>query len=102
MLESDMVISADGQTLHELARVGVPTVGVCIADNQLESIKEWDRIGFLEYAGLYNKNDIITKINRLLKNIGNIKIRKLKSKIGRKFVNGKGSSRIIDRTINNK
>jgi hypothetical protein len=61
-----------------------------------------DRIGFLEYAGLYNKNDIIIKINRLLKNVENIKIRKLKSKIGRKFVNGKGSSRIIDRIINNK
>jgi spore coat polysaccharide biosynthesis predicted glycosyltransferase SpsG len=50
MLESDMAISAGGQTLYELARVGVPTVGVCIADNQLGSIKEWEKSSFLEYA----------------------------------------------------
>ena len=95
MLESDIAISAGGQTLYELARIGVPTIGVCVANNQLENIKEWDRIGFLEYAGLYNKNNIIVNIDELLKNLGNIKIRKLKSKIGRKFVDGKGSIRII-------
>lgn len=96
MLESDITISAGGQTLYELARVGVPTIGICVADNQLESIKEWGKIGFLEYAGLYNKNNIATKMNRLLKNVENIKIRKLKSKVGKKFVDGKGSLNIIE------
>ncbi len=96
MLESDITISAGGQTLYELARVGVPTIGICVADNQLESIKEWGKIGFLEYAGLYNKNNITTKINRLLKNIENIEIRKLKSKVGKKFVDGKGGLNIIE------
>jgi len=95
MLESDMAISAGGQTLYELARVGIPTVGVCIADNQLGSIKEWEKSGFLEYAGLYNKDNIIKEINKLLKNLESIKIRESKSKIGREFVDGKGSIRII-------
>lgn len=95
MLESDIDISAGGQTLHELARIGVPTIGVCVADNQLESIKKWDKIGFLEYAGLYNEDNIITEINKLLKNLESIKIRESKSKIGRKFIDGKGSIRII-------
>lgn len=95
MLESDIAISAGGQTLYELARVGVPTIGICVAENQLENMKEWEKTGFLEYIGWYNKNNIIEKIDKLLKNLGNIKIRKSKSKIGRKFVNGKGSIRII-------
>lgn len=102
MLESDIAISAGGQTLYELARIGVPIIGICVADNQLESVKEWDNIGFLEYAGLYYRNNIITKIDKLLKILENIKIRKSKYKIGRKFVDGKGSLRIINRIINNK
>lgn len=95
MLESDIAISAGGQTLCELARVGVPTIGICVTDNQLGIIKEWGKTGFLEYAGLYNKNNIIVKIDKLLKNLENIKIRKDKSKIGRKFVDGTGAKRIV-------
>jgi len=102
MLESDIAISAGGQTLYELARVGVPTIGVCVADNQLGIIKEWGEIGFLEYAGWYNKNSIITSIDKLLKHLENIEIRKSKSKAGRKFVNGKGSLNIVEILIEEK
>ncbi len=102
MLESDIAISAGGQTLYELARAGVPTIGICVADNQLGNIKEWKKIGFLEYTGLYNENNIIADIDKLLKNLESIKIRESKSKIGRKFIDGKGSLRITDGIINNK
>ncbi|HIE58998.1 MAG TPA: UDP-2,4-diacetamido-2,4,6-trideoxy-beta-L-altropyranose hydrolase, partial [Hydrogenothermaceae bacterium] len=34
MLKSDIAISAGGQTLYELARVGVPTIAIAVADNQ--------------------------------------------------------------------
>ncbi len=94
MLGSDIAISAGGQTLYELARIGVPTIGICVTDNQSGIIKEWGKTGFLEYTGWYNKNNNITKINKLLKNLKNNKIRKFKSKIGRKFVDGKGAKRI--------
>jgi hypothetical protein len=57
---------------------------------------------FLEYAGLYNEDNTITKIDKLLKNLENIKLRENKSKIGRKFVDGMGGLRIINRIINNK
>jgi len=95
MLESDIAISAGGQTLNELASVGVPTIGICIAENQLGNIKGWEKVGFLEYAGLYNENNIIADIDKLLKNLESMKIRESKSKIGRKFIDGKGSIRII-------
>ena len=39
MFESDIAISACGQTLNELASVGVPTIGVCTAGNQLGNVK---------------------------------------------------------------
>jgi len=95
MLESDIAISAGGQTLYELARIGVPTIGVCVAENQLGSIREWKKTGFLEYVGLYNENNIITRLDRSLKQLEDIKLRKAISRIGRKIVDGKGSLRIV-------
>jgi len=95
MLESDIVISACGQTLNELARVGVPTIGVCIAENQMGSIKGWEKVGFLEYTGWYNNSNILEKIKNSIKYLENEEVRKNKYKITRKFIDGKGSSRII-------
>lgn len=100
MLESDIAISAGGQTLYELARIGVPTVGVCVTENQLGSIREWDKTGFLENAGWYNENNIIKRVDRFLKHLENIKLRETKSKIGKKFVDGKGIKRLRKKFIN--
>ena len=99
MLESDIAISAGGQTLYELARVGVPTVGICVAENQLRNVKGWERIGFLEYVGWYNKNDVLEKIKDAVEYLKNVKTRESKSKIAKKFIDGKGSLRIVDKVI---
>ena len=95
MLESDIAISAGGQTLYELARVGVPTVGICVAENQLRNVKGWERIGFLEYVGWYVENNFMQKIYNLIRYLEDVNVRKSKSKIGRKFIDGKGSMRIV-------
>ncbi len=99
MLESDIAISACGQTLNELASVGVPTIGVCIAENQLGNIKGWEKIGFLEYAGWYSKGNILEKIRNSIKYLEDVKARKNKSKKTREFIDGKGSFRIVDKVI---
>ncbi len=100
MLNSDIAISAGGQTLYELARVGVPTIGICVADNQLGNIKEWGKLGFLEYAGHYGEKNIIKKIDNILKNFKDINLRKIKYKISKRYINGKSSLRIITKIQN--
>ena len=95
MLESDVAISAGGQTLYELARVGVPTIGICVADNQKRSIKGWKRVGFLEYVGWYNVNNILEKIKNSIKYLEDVKERKNKSKVGREYIDRQSSIRII-------
>jgi len=99
MLESDIAISACGQTLNELASVGVPIIGVCIAENQLGNIKGWEKIGFLEYAGWYSKGNILEKIKNMIEHLKNSKERKNKFKIARKFIDGKGSLRISSKLL---
>jgi UDP-2,4-diacetamido-2,4,6-trideoxy-beta-L-altropyranose hydrolase len=95
MLESDIAISASGQTLYELARVGVPTIGICMAENQLRNIKGLEKTGFLEYVGWYNKDNLMGRVNDSIKYLENAKARKTKSKIGKKCIDGKGVKRIV-------
>jgi spore coat polysaccharide biosynthesis predicted glycosyltransferase SpsG len=79
--------------------VGLPTIGVCIAKNQLNNIIEWENIDFLEYVGWYNEKNIIKNIDKLLENMKDMEIRESKSKAGRKIVDGKSSLNLIDKII---
>ncbi|UCD55158.1 MAG: UDP-2,4-diacetamido-2,4,6-trideoxy-beta-L-altropyranose hydrolase [Candidatus Omnitrophota bacterium] len=94
MLESDIAVSAGGQTLYELARIGVPVVGVAAAENQLKNLYGWKRAGFLEYAGKHNDKDIFENISHAFGNILPYLERLKRSKIGRDTIDGKGAARL--------
>lgn len=96
MLESDIAISAAGQTLYELARIGSPTIAVFIAKNQLYNVKGWAKRGFIDYVEFNKDKNILIKIVRLFENMKSFEIRNRKSKIGNKFIDGKGSLRILN------
>ena len=84
---SDIAISACGQTLYELAKIGTPTIGVCVADNQQNNIKGWKSIGFLEYAGWYNDKSILNNILNLIEKMNCKKVRKEKLLISKSIFN---------------
>jgi len=96
MLESDVAITSCGQTLYELARTGVPAIGIGIAKNQLQNIKGWRKCGFLEYAGWYNDRHIEQNIKHCLKYLEDKKIRMHKAGIGGEMIDGRGHTRIIN------
>ena len=102
MLLSDISISAGGQTLYEMARIGLPVVGVATAKNQLHNINSWKKIGFLEYAGVHNDKKIIKKIFKAINKILPFYERKKRSKIGRKYLDGKGAKRACSFLLNQK
>jgi len=84
MLGSDIAISGGGQTLNELARVGVPTVGISIAKNQLQNIETWEKTGFVKGFD----DDVIGQLRGQ-------DIRKKMSMIGRNIIDGQGAKRIV-------
>ena len=96
MLESDIAISAGGQTLYELARVGVPTIAVTVADNQLNSIRGWEKVGFIEYAGVWDSSSIFRDIDRILHKMINRTLRKERMQKGMSLIDGKGCFRVVD------
>ena len=96
MEESDLAVSAGGQTLYELARIGVPAIGVCVAENQRMNLEAWHKTGFLEYIGRHNDKDLMEKLKNSMKRLEDADVRKNKSGIGRKSIDGKGSFRTVD------
>jgi UDP-2,4-diacetamido-2,4,6-trideoxy-beta-L-altropyranose hydrolase len=95
MLDADIAISAGGQTLFELARIGVPTIAIQIVDNQRLNIKGLTKAGFTEYAG-NNIHIALKNLDKLMVKLANKKIRKKKSDIGRNLIDGYGSVRITN------
>lgn len=96
MLDSDIAISAGGQTLYELARIGTPTICICIADNQLNNIRGWQKAGFIEYAGWRNDARLLRKVYKALNTIYSFGERVKRSDAGRRMIDGRGVHRIVD------
>jgi UDP-2,4-diacetamido-2,4,6-trideoxy-beta-L-altropyranose hydrolase len=99
MMGSDIAISGGGQTLYELARVGVPTVAIATADNQMSNIEGLRSERFIEYAGRWDAANIADNIKTLFKKMEDANIRKKKRDIGRGLIDGKGALRVADHIL---
>ena len=94
MFESDVAISSGGVTLYELARVGVPTISIAVADNQLNNVKRLAEKGFIEYAGWMEDKNLLDHLLEKLELLKNKDLRKEKAKIGKTMVDGSGAVKI--------
>jgi len=101
MLKADLTISAGGQTLYELARLGVPTIAIGVAPNQINNVNYWQKTKFIDYAGFWNDNNCLKNILEYLKTLENMDLRKEKSNIGRNCVDGLGAMRIAKYSLQN-
>ncbi|MBL7085876.1 MAG: UDP-2,4-diacetamido-2,4,6-trideoxy-beta-L-altropyranose hydrolase [Candidatus Cloacimonetes bacterium] len=100
MLESDIAISAAGQTTYELARIGTPSIVISIAKNQIDNVKGWLKSEFIEYAGWWENESIINKIKNCLEKITSFNTREEKKLKGEFYIDGKGSIKIVSKIIN--
>ena len=93
MLQSDLAVSAGGQTLFELARVGVPTVAFEVAKNQRNNLKGFSKLGFIDGFLLWSESwqeQLLEKIENLFPKERREKI----SQRGRSLIDGKGALRV--------
>lgn len=100
MLESDVAISAGGQTLYELARVGLPTIAISVAHNQTHNVENWQKVGFIEFAGHWKDNNLFNNVLDKLELLKDEKIRLEKGNIGKVSVDGKGALKIAKYSLN--
>ncbi|MDD5491132.1 MAG: hypothetical protein PHV60_00425 [bacterium] len=97
ILSSDLAITAGGQTLYELAYCGVPAIGICLAENQLGSLVEWQKLGFIKYIGWLQDKTLGEKLVKAFFDLVPVTGRKSMAKIGRGLVDGQGVERILAR-----
>lgn len=100
MASSDLSISSSGQTLYELACLGVPTIAIGIIDNQKNNIKNWINQGFIEYVGCWNDENLLENILDRIELLKDKNIRYDKRLLGVRAVNGKGSLKIVKSILN--
>ena len=81
-------------TLYELALIGVPTIAIAIADNQLKNVFELNKKGLINYIGFYDDENIFENLLKailLLKYENRLKI----SKLLQNQIDGKGVTRLV-------
>lgn len=96
MKKCDMAIAGCGSTLYELARLGIPTIGIVIADNQEKLGALLSERGVIKCLGWYNKLEESTFCSLIKDLAENQPLRKNMSEKALKLVDGKGVSRIIE------
>lgn len=94
MLASDLTISACGQTLHELAWLGVPTVGICFGDDQILNMKEYVAGRFLSEELYWNAPDFKDRFTLLMAALFSYESRKQRSVISKGILRSVGLQNI--------
>lgn len=96
MLYCDLGITGGGQTTYESARAGLPSIGICMARNQVMNLESLEESGFLLCAGWFNEDSIFDNIKEHLQLLSSAGERKERSKTGKKLIDGQGAKRIAD------
>lgn len=95
MAGADAAVGAGGQTLYELAAMGLPPVVVRIVDNQTDDIREFTAAGFARFAGDWDAPDLPERIAAGLEALHPAAARRRSAERGRELVDGRGAQRLV-------
>ncbi|NQU72583.1 MAG: hypothetical protein HQ514_18690 [Rhodospirillales bacterium] len=95
--QADIAISAGGQTLFELARCGVATVGFALAHNQLANLQALDRMGAIRTIGMPDGDNWLEELETELGQlIDDAQMRENLSSTCSRIIDGLGATRIAN------
>lgn len=75
MHHADIVISACGQTLHELVALQTPAIGICIDHDQVPNQEYYTNAGFLQHKNSWDDSDLKVKLISQLNNLSAYQLR---------------------------
>ena len=97
--DTDLAICSGGQTLMELARIGVPAVVIQLAKNQSVNISGWEEEGFIDVVGWFNQNNLNNKIILKVESLKDYQKRHSMSIKGSSVIDGQGCLRVATSLI---
>jgi UDP-2,4-diacetamido-2,4,6-trideoxy-beta-L-altropyranose hydrolase len=98
--KSDIIITSGGQTLYEMACVGIPGIILSETKYDRDDINAWKKKGSIIYAGKWNDKNINNRILASLEKIKSKKIRQSLSNKGKSIIDGKGAIRLANKIKN--
>ena len=96
MQKADLVISACGQTLHELASLAKPTIGICIDFDQILNQEFYYKRGFLKSLISWDDKDFSQKIKDNISYFSISENRKKIKQISNSIINVDGVKKIVE------
>jgi len=93
MSSVDIAVCAGGQTLYELARLGVPAVAVRVADNQHANVSGFAAAGCIKDAGRWDDPDIPATVAALVHETLPWEMRCSMHRVGTTLIDGQGARR---------
>lgn len=99
MKRADVVISACGQTLHELAALKKPTIGICLDKDQVPNHKFYNGVGFIRGNLFWNQDDLKQQVESELTRLLNTDERK-KAACSFEGINPNGVGNIAETILN--
>lgn len=99
MLSADICITGGGQTTEELARLGVPSIGLCFSENQFLNLEYLSKAGFIESMGWYDEANLREKLFEAVEILKPARERRHRSHLGRALIDGQGARRIAKQLL---
>ena len=99
--KADIVITSGGQTLYEMACLGVPGIVISETIYDKEDTIAWEKRGSIIYAGNWKSKNIEEKILNSVIKINQKNIRLNLSKNGQKTIDGEGGIRLAKKILQN-
>lgn len=100
MMETDLLITAGGTTLYEMAACKTPGICFSMADNQLDNVNGFAKRELVRYAGDIRKDFSFERLIRMMKELmQDYDARASVSERLGALVDGKGAGRIVDAVI---
>ncbi|EMI17312.1 glycosyltransferase [Rhodopirellula maiorica SM1] len=94
--DCDVAVSACGQTLHELAYLGVPFVGIRVGDDQVPNQDHYLKCGLLGSKIDCQQDDWCELVRQDLDALSSQTLREQRSQLGRSIIDGRGPQRLCD------
>ena len=99
MQTCDLAISAGGQTLYELARIGTPTIAIILVENAKDDTIGWEKVGSLVNIGWWNDEDMLSNLDGSINNLQDYECRKLMQNCGQKYINQNGAKYLVEKIL---
>ena len=100
LLQTDLLITAGGTTLYEMAACGTPGICFSMADNQLDNVRGFAARELVLYAGDVREEFSFDRLLGMMQELmQDYEARTAVSEKLRTLIDGKGAGRIIDAVI---